>query len=933
MSLVCPPGYGVQVMATVQRSSAFRGRSSETETLDRLLANARLGQSGVLIIRGVAGVGKTTLMRHAADRATGFQLLHAGGVEAEMELPFAGLHQLCTTLLDRVDQLPGPQRDALSIALGLAAGPAPDRFLVGLATLTLLAAAAEDQPLLCLVDDLQWLDSATAQALGFVARRLLAEPVALVFAVREPSKERELTGLPELRVQGLGHDDARALLATVVPGRLDERVRDRIIAETRGNPLALLELTRGMSAAELAGGFFAATQAGIEEGFRHLRLAPLPAETRRLLQLAAADPVGEPLLVWRAAEDLGIGHEAAAPAVEAGLFEIGTQVRFVHPCMRSAAYRSASPSERQEMHAALARATDPQLDPDRRAWHLAQATPGPDEQVADALERSADRALARGGLAAAAAFLDSAARLTPDPGRRATRLLEAAGAKRDAGALGAALELLSAVEAGPVDARQAAEIEKLRGEIAFDERRIGDAARLLVKAARQLEPLDPGLARITHLEALGAAMWAGEDGLAEAAKAARSAPPGPDPPHAVDLLLDAFALRVTEGLGAAVPSLRRAVDAVLALQPGGDLNRWLWLTGFRGGVIAALELWDADAWHALAERQVRVAREMGALVRLQFALQSLARSHVLAGDLAAAAQAIDEDRAIAEATGTSPVAYTEVALAAWRGQEELTSELIARRTAEASTRSIGRVAQIAGYSTAVLANGLGRYDAARDAARQEFERDALGFTPFVVPEVAEAASRTGDADLLAAVAAWMAERTAAAPTDWALGMDARVRALASAGEEAEPLYVESIERLGRTRVRVEVARGRLLYGEWLRRESRRVDAREQLRVAREAFLAMGAEGFAERARHELLATGEKVRKRRDDTRDELTPQEEHIARLAREGRTNPEIGAELFLSPRTVEWHLKKVFTKLGITSRRALRDALPAEQQAAAAV
>ena len=932
-SLVHRPGYGVHIMAAVQRPPALLGRAGERAALDRLLDDARDGRSGVLVLRGPAGVGKTALMRYAADRGSAFRLAQVAGVESEMELPYAGLHQLCTPLLDRLGALPEPQQDALRVALGLAAGAAPDRFLVGLAALTLLAEVADEQPLLCLVDDFQWLDSATGQVLGFVARRLLAEPVAIVFAVREPSDEREAAGLPELRLGGLGREEASALLATVVPGRLDERVRDRLIAETRGNPLALLELPRGMSAAELAGGFFAAAQADIEEGFRRLRLEPLPADTRRLLQLAAADPVGEPLLVWRAAEELGIDARAATPAVEAGLFEIDTQMRFLHPCMRAAAYGTASADERYALHAALARATDPQLDPDRRAWHLAQATAGPDEQVAGELERSADRALARGGLAAAAAFLDSAAKLTPDPARRATRLLAAARANRDAGTLDAALGLLGAVRAGPVDAHQAAEIEKLRGEIAFDQRRIGEAAELLVGAARQFEPLDAELARTTHLEALGAAIWAGHDGVGEAAAAARNAPTGADPPRAVDLLLDAFAIRVTEGYAAAAPALRRAVDAVLTLEPDGDVGSWLWLTGFRGGAIAALELWDADAWHRLAERQVSVAREMGALVRLQFALAFLARSHLLAGDLAAAAAAMEEDRAVADATGTPPVAYTDMALAAWRGQEALTTELIDRRTAEASERGIGRLAWMADYSTAVLCNGIGRYDAARDAARRAFARDDLGFTAFCVPEVAEAASRTGDAELLAAVAAWIGERTAFTPTDWALGMDARVRALAADGDSPEPLYRESIERLGRTRVRMELARGRLLYGEWLRRENRRVDAREQLRLAREAFLAMGADGFAERARRELLATGEKVRKRRDDTRDDLTPQEAHIARLARDGRTNPEIGAELFLSPRTVEWHLKKVFTKLGITSRRALRDALPTQEREAATV
>jgi DNA-binding CsgD family transcriptional regulator/tetratricopeptide (TPR) repeat protein len=919
-------------MAVAQRPPAFRGRSSEREALDRLLEDARGGRSAVLVIRGVGGVGKTALMRHAAGQASGFRIADVSGVESERELPFAGLQQLCAPLLGRLEALPAPQQDALRVALGLASGEAPDRFLVGLAALTLLAEVAEEQPLLCLVDDVQWLDDATVHVLGFVARRLLAEPIAMVFAARHPSDEHQLDGLPELRLKGLDHADANALLATVIPGRLDEHVRERIIAETRGNPLLLLELPRAMSAEELAGGFArpaSARLAGTPEDWFQRQLDPLPADTRRLLQLAAADPVGEPLLVWRAAEQLGIPPQAATAAVDAGLFEIGAQVRFRHPCLRSAVYRSASPDERQALHAALADATDPQLDPDRRAWHRAQATPGPDEQVAEELERSAARALSRGGIVAAAAFLDSAARLTPEAACRAQRLLAAARAKRDAGELDAALELLVAVEAGPVDALQAAEIEQLRGEIAFDQRRIGEAARLLVSAAQRFEPLDAELARATHLKAIGAGMWAGPEILSEAAEAACAAPSGPDPPRAVDVLLDAFAIRVTEGYAAAAPALRRAVQAVLDLDVASDVGRWLWLTGSRAGAVAALEVWDADSWHLLAERHVQVARDIGALVRLQFALHFLATSHFLAGDLAAAARAIEEERSIAEATGTSPIAYTEMTLAAWRGQEALTNELIERERREAGARGIGRMRQFATYSAAVLYNGVGRYDAALDAARRAFDHDHLGYAPFVIPEVAEAASRTGDAALLQAAVAWMAGHTDASPSDWAAGIDARVRALASEGDAAERLYRESIDRLARTRVHVERARARLLYGEWLRREGRRVDAREQLRVARETLLSMGAEGFAERARHELLATGEKVRKRRDDTRDELTPQEEHIARLARDGRTNPEIGAELFLSPRTVEWHLKKVFTKLGITSRRALRDALPREAAA----
>jgi DNA-binding CsgD family transcriptional regulator/tetratricopeptide (TPR) repeat protein len=914
----------------VVESPVFRGRSSERQALDRLLVSARGGRSAVLVIRGEAGVGKTALLRHTAGRASDFRIAQVTGIESEMELAYAALHQLCP-MIEGLEELPAPQKLALNVALGRAAGDPPDRFLVALATLSLMAAASEKQPLLCLVDDLQWLDQASAQVLGFVARRLLAEPVVLVFAVREPSAEPQLVDLPELRLEGLEEEDARALLATVVPGPIDERVRDRIVAETHGNPLALLELPHASSAADLAGGFGvpgpATLTSSLEDGFRR-RLDSLPAGARRLLQLAAADPVGEPLLVWRAAKRLGIDPEAAAVAAEAGLVEIGAHVRFRHPLVRSAAYRSASPGERHELHAALAEATDPRVDPDRRAWHHARAALGPDAEVADELERSAARAQARGGIAAAAAFLDSAATLTPDPTRRAQRLLVAARTVHDAGQLDVALERLAAVEAGLIGGAEAAELERLRGRIAFDQRRLGDATRLLLGAASRYESVDEALARTTYLEALGAAMWAGDleqpGGMLEAGKAARGAPPPTDAPGPVDLLLDAFAIRLTDGYAAAAPALRQALEKAMTLEPtSGDIGLWLWLTGTRAGGAAALELWDVDAAHTLASRQVQVASNTGALVQLQFALNFISRIHVLRGDLAAAASAIDEQRMIAEATGRPSIGYTEMILAAWRGREAPASESIEREAERATSGGLGRVVTFADYMWAVLYNGLGRYEAARDAARRAFERAQLAYDSVVLSELAEAASRTGDAALINTALERVSEYARVTPGDWVLGIEARVRALAG-DDDVERAYHDSIACLERARVGSELARSHLLFGEWLRREGRRVDAREQLRIAHEMLSTMGAEAFAERARHELVATGEKVRKRTDDTRDDLTPQEHHIARMAMAGRTNPEIGAELFVSPRTVEWHLKKVFTKLGISSRRALRDVLP---------
>jgi DNA-binding CsgD family transcriptional regulator len=917
-------------------AGALPGRLRECDVLDRLLDAVRAGEGRALVVRGDPGVGKTALLDYLVEHASGCRVARAVGVQSEMELAFAGVHQLCAPMLDRLQRLPGPQQAALRAAFGLGPGSAPDRFLVGLATLGLLVDVAEEHPLVCLVDDAQWLDQASAQVLGFVARRLAAESVGLVFAARAPGEE--LAGLPELVVEGLGEADARALLDATLTGPLDAQVRDRIVAETRGNPLALVELPRGLTPAELAGGFAlpdAMPLSGrIEASFRR-RLEALPADTRELVQLAAAEPVGDPVLVWRAAERLGIRAEAATPAAEAGLLEVGARVRFRHPLVRSAAYRSASLQQRQDIHRALAQVTDPKLDPDRRAWHRAQAAPGPDEDVAAELECSAGRAQARGGLAAAAAFLERAAMLTPGPAHRARRGLAAARAKRGAGALDAALGLLVVVEAGPLDALSAAEVEHLRGLIALVQRRPSDAAQLLLSAARRLEPLDAGLARDTHLEALWAAMWAGDldrpGGVVAAAEAARAAPPGPEPPRAVDVLLEAFGLRLTKGYAVAAPLLTRALELSLALDVTDDeAGRWRWLAGGRAGALVALELWDADSWYALAAVQAQFARDTGALVHLQYALNFLAAAHLFAGELTTAAWLVDEDRLIAEVTGNPPVGYAAMALAAWQGREREASELIEATSRAATARGLGRLVGFADYASSVLSNGLGRHEAARNAAWRAFERDDFGYGPYVVPELAEAASRTGDEALVRATLQWLSERTRLAPSEWALGIEARVRALLSEGEAAERCYRESIDRLGRTRVRVQLARAHLLYGEWLRRQRRRIDAREQLRTAHEFFGRIGAEGFAERARRELLATGATARKRTVDTRGELTAQEDLIARLARDGLSNPEIGSRLFISARTVQYHLGKVFAKFAIGSRGQLDRALPSDPASA---
>jgi DNA-binding CsgD family transcriptional regulator len=906
----------------------LQGRRNECEVLDHQLQRVRAGQSAVQVLRGEAGVGKTALLAYVAEQASECRIARVAGVESEMELAFAGLHQLCVPMLDGLEALPGPQRDALRIAFGMQEGAAPDRFIVALAILSLLAGAAEAQPLVCLVDDVQWLDRASAQTLAFVARRLLAERIAIVFALREPSDVTELDGLPELVVAGLADDDARSLLASATPGRLDARVFDQIVAETRGNPLALLELPRGLTPAELAGGFglFDARPLAsrVEETFAQ-RVRALPRETQRLLLLAAAEPVGDVSLLWRAAERLGIQGDAGKPAEEAALIDLGIRVRFRHPLVRSAAYRAADFRDRQDVHRALAEATDPETDPDRRAWHRAHAASGPDEGVAGELERSADRAQARGGAAAAAAFLVRAAELTPDPVGRGRRAVAAAQAKFDAGASEAALELLATAELAPLDELQRARLERLRAEIAFARTRGGDAPALLFDAARRLEPLDAVMARETHLEAMVAAMYAGrlsdEPGVREAAHAARAAPAAPQPPTAIDLLFDGLTTRFTEGYAAGVSPLRTALDAFRDVEGLTARDaRWLWLA-----CRLAQDLWDDELWYELATRGLRVARDTGALRVLPIAATYRASLYVHAGAFGSASSLIEEADALVRATGMAPLKYASLMLAAWRGNQAQAAELFEAARLEATARGEGMGLGILDWAYALLYNGAGRYAEALAAAQRGCEHDDVGLFAWNLVELIEAGARSGATDATADALDRLSARTQASGTDWALGIEAGSRALLSSGPDPEPLYREAVERLARSRGVVHLARAQLVYGEWLRRENRRVDAREQLRAAHDRFSQMGAEAFAERARRELLATGETAPRRTEETRDVLTPQEAQIALLASDRQTNPEIGAKLFISPRTVEYHLRKVFTKLDISSRKELRGALAA--------
>jgi DNA-binding CsgD family transcriptional regulator len=906
----------------------LRGRQDECDVLDRLLNEVRAGQSRVLVVRGEPGVGKSALLEYVVQNASGCRVSRAAGVEYEMELAFAGLQQLCAPMLDLRGRLPEPQRDALETAFGLSAKATPDRFVVGLAVLGLLSEAAEEQPLICVIDDAQWLDRASALTIAFVARRLLAESVGLVFALRQPSQAQELDGLPELLLGGLSASDARALLDSVWPGRLDEAVLNRVVAEAHGNPLALLELPRTLTPAQLAGGFGypdgTPLANRIEQSYLR-RLDSLPDRTRRLLLTAAAEPVGDTTLLWRAAAELGLGADTAVPAQTAGLIDLGALVRFRHPLVRSAVYRAAPMPDRRDVHLALAEATDPEADPDRRAWHRAHAASGLDEPLADELERSAGRAQARGGIAAAAAFLERAAELTPDSAQRGRRSLAAAQATFESGAPEAAQELLVAAEGCPLDELQRARLARLRAQIVFALRRGRDAPPLLLDAAQQLAPLDSGAAREAYLEALGAAIFAGRlngrVGPREVAVAARGSAPGQQSRRPIDLLLDGLETRFTEGYVAGVAPLRQALNA-FGQDAGGfddDFTRWFWLPW-----LVAADLWDDEMWHKLASRAVRLVRASGALIGLPLALGYRAVLHLHAGEFAAASALTEEADAITEATGSAPAKYASLMLTAWRGVEAEALDAFSWGLENVTARGEGRGIAGWGFATAVLYNGLGLYDAALASAQTACEYDDLGIFGLTLVELVEAGARSGAHEDAAAALTQLEERTGAAGTNWALGVQARSRALLSEGEAAEPLYREAIERLERTRIAVHLARAHLVYGEWLRRENRRVDAREHLRAAHETFSQAGAQAFADRAQRELSATGETARTRTDETRDVLTPQETQIARLAREGLSNPEIGAQLFISPRTVQYHLRKVFAKLGISTRRELGGALP---------
>ncbi|BBY15268.1 helix-turn-helix transcriptional regulator [Mycolicibacterium litorale] len=900
------------------------GRRDECREIDDLLAAVRSGESRVLVVCGEAGIGKTALLDEAADRATGCRVVRIAGIESEMEFAFSALHRLCATISDQMSRIVAPQRDALCTALGERDGPTPDPFLVGLAVLNLLSEAAQHRGLVLLVDDQQWLDQASSRIMGFVARRLGAESLGIVLATRNFGED--LRDLPTLPLGRLRDDDSRTLLSAVLDGPLDARVRDRIIAEARGNPLALLEVPRTLSSADLAGGFGlppATFTHSLEGNFRR-QIESLPPATRRLLALAAAEPAGDPALLWSAADVLGLDPDVAEPAMDAGLVEIGTRVRFRHPLIRSTAYRCVPLSDRRRIHGALARVTDAAADPDSRAWHLGQAVVGPDEEVAGELERSAGRAQARGGFSAAAAFLERASTLTLDSARRCDLAIAAASAMVQAGQLDRARDLLTAADNAPLSGLQRARVDLVRAQLASIGNHGNDAAPLLLCAARRLETVDAALARETYLDALAAALFAGrlavDGGVVEVSEAARAVTRGLRSPRACDLLLDGIATLYDDGFGEGLPTVAEALRVYgRGMSPEEEL-RWMVLACF-----ASARIWDMDRHISLSARFVQLVRDAGAVSHLPLALSCRFLPLLFTGKFDEAARTTEEMRAAIDAMGKNLTPYSEIALTAWRGRHAELEALSAEARLDAHRRGEGHGLTVIAWAKAVAANSRCDYRAAREAAAYAASyRGDGGASWWALTELVEAATRLGETAVASAALDRLAESTTPSGTDWSLGVEARSRAVTSGDDAAESAYVEAVDRLARAGLRPDLGRAHLLYGEWLRRQRRRVDARAQLRAALDLFESIGMEAFAERARRELLATGEKARRRSArPSVAELTAQEVQIARLARDGLSNPEIGARLFISAHTVKYHLGKVFAKLGIRSRSQLDGAL----------
>ncbi|MFF5494288.1 ATP-binding protein [Streptomyces aquilus] len=904
------------------------GRHAEREAVGRLLDAVRDGLSAVLVLTGEAGIGKTRLLEYAAQGAAELHVIRLMPVETEAGLGFSALHRLLRPFLNRTDRLPGPQRAALDTALGLVSGPPADRYLVGLATLTLLSDVAAEQPLLLLVDDAHWLDRESAEALAFTARRLHADSLGVIVALRDgPADNGLFEALSVHRVTGLPEAEAKALLSFAAR-RVDTAVAERIVAGTGGNPLALLELTDALAAEQLAGiaPLPDPLPAGrlLEGHFRRLVHA-MPPETTTLLLLLAAVPAGDTATMWRAAGRLGLSARAVQPAIAAGILGRDTPPAFRHPLIRSALYAGARPEELRRAHAALAAACDPVRDADRRAWHRAEAAEGVDDAVADDLAAASERARSRGGHSQQALFLSRAAAFTKTRDTRAERLLDAAQAhlmSGDPSAAQTALDLAAADIRGPVTGARELRIRATVQMFRID---VADVPAMLMDAVTRLGAQDPGLSWELLCEALHAVLVAHDctQGTSPAEVAAAAVDARQHTAQASmdgrDLLMEALARRVAGGYEHGAPALRAALDGLRRGGAIGDANSPFAMML----AVACDDLWEVRAGRDLTDRLAAAERGTGALYALGMTLLVQARHDLLDGRFREAEVRYAEFDDIAADTGFPGGGdVNRLHLFALTGQEkELRSAV--RRAAEMRSLGHGALHLLAQHALALFELGRGRYRQALRHARTVFEKDPPGCGSLVLSLLVEAGVRTGDRVGAREALARLEERAPLAATPWALGSLALGRALTADGDDAEKLYQESLDLLDQSLLALEQARARLLFGEWLRRRKRRWDARTQLRAAYESFDAFGALPYAERARLELLATGARARRRSEETRFDLTPRERQVASMAAAGLTNTEIATRLFVTASTVEFHLSRVFRKLGITSRKRIPRAI----------
>jgi DNA-binding CsgD family transcriptional regulator len=912
------------------------GRTAECAAIDQVLAGARDGSSGVIVLRGAPGIGKSALLDYAMTNAPDFAIAHVTGVESEVGLGFAAIHQLVLPFMDQVVELPEPQRHALDSVFGLADGAAPSSLVVFLAVLTLLDHVASERPMLLVVDDAQWLDDESARVLTFVARRLHADPVAMVFAMRDTGAGLPdlFKPLPQLVVLGLPEDDARTLL-TSVASAIDAKVADRLVEETEGNPLALTEVVAELTAEQLRGDapLPEPVPVGLSlQGHYAARARLLPPAGRTVLLLASAERVGDPALLHRAAGLLGAPWEEGVTSIEAtGLVTFAPAVQFRHPLIRSAVYYGAPPAERRRAHRALADALDSDDDVDRRAWHLGAAVAAPDEDVARALELAGERVFHRGGTQAAAEFLSRASELTPDPVRKVDRLLATVRLRAAEGDAARAQPLLDAVLTRVHDRRHRAEAEWTQGLIWLEEGRGRDALHALARAVASIEEYDCGFALDALITAEDAAIYAGslrDDALVDAiaSTALRLLPEGHSATPA-ELLVGGIAVLLTDGYAASAPMLRSALAGLRQqVQEAGEIAtpnaheraNVLHLLA----VSSAVALLDDGALEAVTRSWVDFGRRTRTLTTLPIALDTRSVAEILAGRFRAAASAIAEAEQILSLVGArghiGDPGLGELLLHAYRGDEEKTCDAAARRAWDARERGSGVDLDHSRYALAVLDLGSGRYATALEHCRGITDH-CVPFSTTVLPLLIEAAVRCDDLATATTALGRFSERAIASRSHWAEGLLACMRALLAAGDEAESQYRLALDRLTRCTVAFDLARAQLLYGEWLRRARRRREAREPLRAALECFESIGARAFAERARRELAATGERSRPRSDATRGLLTGQEAQIARLVADGYKNSEIASQLFISLSTVEYHLKKVYRKLGVNTRTQL--------------